>query len=292
MRFPGVPNPRYQVIRGGVRGHQWRIVDIKDGHEITWCREMRHFFLQYLLPPGFPQAVFLRRREDQASPGTESDGTSRKRLDRLGIEMVRRLRTVRMFISRGARGLDDSSSRLDEVMLDHGRLDQELAEAREQVAELRTRFDGQERTAERAQQRFVATGGDVSLRVGELRGEREQLNRRQGLLLARIREGSGALWPLTCGAETLNARALHTESTHSDLRAWPAECDPRLHNGWRGAARYEEEMDDLSQRDFEEVLRRPPRATFLRKPIGILSLMFRRSRAPGKGSGRVPRGLR
>mgnify|MGYP001466421011 CR=1 FL=1 len=255
---------RYQVTRGwAVRGQSVvESLDIsKDGHEITSVpRDEWHFFLQDLLPPGVSQLFFFdgEKIKDIAEDTESDEHLSQAIRALLGIEMVSRLRTdLGLFISRQERAsVDGSASRLDEVVRDHTRLGEELSQAREQVAELRTQFDGQERTAERAQQRFIATGGDVALRVGELRGEREQLNKRQSLLMARIREGSSSLWPLAVAPKLL-ARVLASipSSRHPDLavmadrmrsalREWLAMAPPGAKKRWTG----------LNQQDFEEVL--------------------------------------
>lgn len=256
---------RYQVTRAwSVRGQSVvESLDIsKDGCEITSVpRDEWHFFLQDLLPPGVSQLFFFdgEKIKDIAEDSESDEHLSLAIRSLLGIEMVSRLRTdLGLFISRQERaGLDDSASRLEEVMREHSQFCEELERTREQVAELRTQFDGQERTAERAQQRFVATGGDVALRVGELRGERDQLNRRQAILLARIREGSGALWPLAVAPKLL-ARVLASvpgsrkpelvvmaNKMRSALANWLTAAPPTARQRWT----------DLSQQDFEEVLR-------------------------------------
>lgn len=255
---------RYEVTRSwAVRGQS--IVEsldiVKDGHEITSVpRDEWHFFLQDLLPPGVSQLFFFdgEKIKDIAEDSASDEHLSQAIRSLLGIEMVSRLRTdLGLFISRQERaGADDSASRLDEVVRDHAKLGEELALLRENIAELRTQFDGQERTAERAQQRFVATGGDVALRVGELRGERDQLSKRQTVLLARIREGSGALWPLAVAPKLL-ARVLASipDSNRSDvlmmanrmrsaLAEWLDQAPPAARNRW----------SDERRQDFEDVL--------------------------------------
>lgn len=255
---------RYQVTRAwAVRGQSIvESLDIaKDGSEITSVpRDEWHFFLQDLLPPGVSQLFFFDGEKiTDIAEDTESDEHLSQAIRALlGIELVSRLRTdLGLFISRQERAnVDDSATRLDEVMRDHGRLGEELAGIREQVAELRTQFDGQERAAERAQHRFVATGGDVALRVGELRGERDQLLKRQSVLMARIREGSGALWPLAVAPKLLT-RVLATipGSKHSDLLVM-ADRMRAAFGKWLevAPASAKKRWTDLNRQDFEAVL--------------------------------------
>jgi len=255
---------RYQVTRSwSVRGQTVsEVLDIsKDGKEITSVpRDEWHFFLQDLLPPGVSQLFFFDGEKiKEIAEDTESDEhLSQAIRSLLGIELVSRLRTdLGLFISRQERsGTDDAASRLEAVMQEYAKIGEELAQARERLAELRTQFDGQERTAERAQQRFVATGGDIALKVGELRGERDQLTRRQAALMQQIREGSGGLWPLAVAPKLL-ARALsaipggrHTdllvlaEKMRSALTEWLTSATPIARRRWNEASP-----------DFEEILR-------------------------------------
>jgi DNA sulfur modification protein DndD len=255
---------RYQVKRAwAVRGQSVvESLDItKDGNEITSVpRDEWHVFLQDLLPPGVSQLFFFDGEKiTDIAEDTESDEhLSQAIRSLLGIEIVSRLRTdLGLFISRHERvNIDDSAMRLDEVMRDHARLGEELLGIREHVAELRTQFDGQERVAERAQQRFVATGGDVALRVGELRGERDQLLKRQSALMVHIREGSGALWPLTAAPKLLSrVLASVPASKHSDLLVMAdrmrAAFDKWLDNA---SEPVKKRWADLHRKDFEAVL--------------------------------------
>jgi len=255
----------YQVVRAwAVRGQSViESLDItKDGSEVTSVpREEWHFFLQDLLPPGVSQLFFFdgEKITDIAEDKESDEHLSQAIRALLGIELVGRLRTdLGLFISRQERAnVDDSASRLGEVVRDHDRLGDELAGLRERAAELRTRFDGQERTAEKARQRFVASGGDVAMRVGELRGERDQLLKRQSVMLARIREGSAALWPLTLAPKLL-ARILAAtpRNRHSDalamtgtmraaLKLWLSQTSDAGRKRWAGQVR----------QDFEEILK-------------------------------------
>jgi DNA sulfur modification protein DndD len=257
---------RYQVVRAwAVRGQSViESLDItKDGSELASVpREEWQFFLQDLLPPGVSQLFFFdgEKITDIAEDKDSDEHLSQAIRALLGIEIVSRLRTdLGLFISRQERAnVDDSADRLDEVMRDHGRLDEELSQLREHVAELRTRFDGQERTAERARQRFVASGGDVAMRVGELRGERDLLQKRQSALLGRIREGSGGLWPLALAPKLLT-RVLEasprkgagdgialSDTMRAALKSWLASTSEAGRRRWKGQV----------QQDFDEILKR------------------------------------
>lgn len=262
---------RYQVVRAwAVRGQSLiESLDIsKDGSELASVpREEWQFFLQDMLPPGVSQLFFFdgEKITDIAEDKDSDEHLSHAIRALLGIEIVSRLRTdLGLFISRQERAnVDDSADRLDEVMRDHGRLDEELSQLREQVAELRTRFDGQERTAEKARQRFVASGGDVAMRVGELRGERDLLQKRQSALLARIREGSAGLWPLAVAPKLLSrvldatARGgaqggLALSSTmRAALKHWLANTSDAGRRRWKGQV----------QQDFEEILKQATNKT-------------------------------
>ncbi len=255
---------RYQVTRAWVVRGQSIVesLDIaKDGSEITSVpRDEWHFFLQDLLPPGVSQLFFFDGEKiTDLAEDTESDQhLSQAIRSLLGIELISRLRIdLGLFISRHERtNVDDSTIRLDEVMRDHDRLGEELAVNREQLAELRTRFDGQERAAERARQQFVATGGDVALRVGELRGERDQLLKRQSTLIARFREGSGALWPLTVAPKLLSrVLASSPSSKHSDLLVM-ADRMRVAFSKWLDSASEaaKKRWAKLNREDFEAVL--------------------------------------
>lgn len=262
---------RYQVVRAwAVRGQSLiESLDIsKDGSELASVpREEWQFFLQDMLPPGVSQLFFFdgEKITDIAEDKDSDEHLSHAIRALLGIEIVSRLRTdLGLFISRQERAnVDDSADRLDEVMRDHGRLDEELSQLREQVAELRTRFDGQERTAEKARQRFVASGGDVAMRVGELRGERDLLQKRQSALLARIREGSAGLWPLAVAPKLLSrvldatARGgaqggLALSSTmRAALKHWLANTSDAGRRRWKGQV----------QQDFDEILKQATNKT-------------------------------
>ncbi|WP_394538802.1 DNA sulfur modification protein DndD [Lysobacter enzymogenes] len=262
---------RYQVVRAwAVRGQSLiESLDIsKDGSELASVpREEWQFFLQDMLPPGVSQLFFFdgEKITDIAEDKDSDEHLSHAIRALLGIEIVSRLRTdLGLFISRQERAnVDDSADRLDEVMRDHGRLDEELSQLREQAAELRTRFDGQERTAEKARQRFIASGGDVAMRVGELRGERDLLQKRQSALLARIREGSAGLWPLAVAPKLLS-RVLDATArggTHSGpalsstmraaLKHWLANTSDAGRRRWKGQV----------QQDFDEILKQATNKT-------------------------------
>lgn len=256
---------RYEVIRAwAVRGQSVvESLDItKDGSEITSVpREEWHFFLQDLLPPGVSQLFFFdgEKITDIAEDNESDEHLSHAIRALLGIELVSRLRTdLGLFISRQERAnVDDSAGRLDEVVRDHGRLGEELSTLREQVAELRTQFDGQERAAEKAQQRFVAAGGDVAMRVGEFRGERDQLLKRQAVLLTQIREGSGALWPLALAPKLLTKvlasipgskqadLLVMADRMRAALTSWLDQAPDAGRKRWAPATKH----------DFEEVLK-------------------------------------
>src|SRR5690606_2521245 len=114
--------------------------------------------------------------------------------------------------------------------------------------------DGLTRAAERAKRRFVSAGGEVSLKVGELRGEREHLKKRQAALGARIKEGSADLWPLTAAPRLLSG--LLSQSASPEARdvakacghvraafsAWLEQAPPAAKRRWGGAAH-----DDLEE---------------------------------------------
>ena len=255
---------RYQIVRAwAVRGQSLiESLNIsKDGDELASVpREEWQFFLQDLLPPGVSQLFFFdgEKITDIAEDKDSDEHLSHAIRALLGIEIVSRLRTdLGLFISRKERAnVDDSADRLDEVMRDHDRLIAEQSKLREQVAELRSRLDGQERTAEKARQRFVASGGDVAMRLGELRGERDLLQKRQSALLARIREGSAGLWPLAVAPKLLSralgatapSRALVGPALSSVMRAalkhWLANTSEAGRRRWKGQV----------QRDFDEML--------------------------------------
>jgi DNA sulfur modification protein DndD len=256
---------RYQVVRAwAVRGQSLiESLDIsKDGSELASVpREEWHFFLQEMLPPGVSQLFFFdgEKITDIAEDKDSDEHLSHAIRALLGIEIVSRLRTdLGLFISRQQRvNADDSGDRLDEVIRDYGRLDEELSQLREQLAEQRTRFDGQERTAEKARQRFVASGGDVAMRMGELRGERDLLQRRQSALLAHIREGSAGLWPLAVAPKllsrvldaTASGGAYDNLALSSTMRAalkhWLANTSEAGKRRWKGQV----------QQDFDEILK-------------------------------------
>lgn len=255
---------RYQVMRRWeVRGQSViESLEIsKDGHEVTSVpRDEWHFFLQDLLPLGVSQLFFFdgEKIKDIAEDTESDEHLSQAIRSLLGIDIVSRLRTdLGLFISRQERaGADDSETRLGEVVRDFDRLGDELREARDKVADLRTQLDCQKRTAERAQQRFVATGGDIALRIGELRGERDQIGKRQALLMARIREGSGALWPLAIAPKLL-ARVLSAipDGKQSDVRVMAERMRSSL-TEWLAAAPVDaqERWTARSRQDFEEIL--------------------------------------
>lgn len=258
---------RYQVVRAwAVRGQSViESLDItKDGSDLASVpREEWHSFLQDLLPPGVSQLFFFdgEKITDIAEDKDSDEHLSQAIRALLGIEIVSRLRTdLGLFISRQERAnVDDSADRLDEVIRDHGRLTEELMDLREQVAELRTRFDGQERAAEKTRQRFVASGGDVAMRVGELRGERDLLQKRQSALLTRIREGSSGLWPLALAPKLLTRvlesspldggdgdRFALSNSMNAALKSWLASTSEAGRRRWKGQV----------QKDFDEILKR------------------------------------
>lgn len=181
----------------------------KDGKGITSIpRDEWHFFLQDLLPPGVSQLFFFdgEKIKEIADEDDTDEHLSTAIRSLLGIEIVSRLRTdLGLYISRQERANQDPTTpRLEAVVRDHERLSAELSQLRDHLADMRTRTDGLARAADRAKRRFVSAGGEVSLKVGELRGEREHLQKRQAALAARIKEGSADLWPLTAAPRLLS----------------------------------------------------------------------------------------
>lgn len=256
---------RYEVTRSwAVRGQS--VVEAlevtKNGSEITAVpREEWHHFLQDLLPFGVSQLFFFdgEKIKDIADDTEDDEHLAGAIRTLLGIEMVGRLRTdLGLYIARHERAsASTASSRLDQVVRDSERLAREIREATEALADLQASHDGQKRSADKAKQRFVATGGDIALNRSKLQAEREGIREQRDSLLQIFREGSASLWPLAC-APRLLGKVLATlpDIENGNLRvatqrmldafeAWQASAAPAVRKRWTD--KHREEIREVFQ---------------------------------------------
>ncbi len=253
---------RYEVTRSwAVRGQS--VVEslevTKNGSEITAVpREEWHHFLQDLLPFGVSQLFFFdgEKIKDIADDTEDDEHLAGAIRTLLGIEMVVRLRTdLGLYIARHERAnASTASNRLDQVVRDLERLAREIQEATETLADLQASHDGQKRSADKAKQRFVATGGDIALNRSKLQGEREAIREQRDLLLQTYREGSASLWPLVCAPKLLgkllatlpdieNVKLrVATQHMLDAFEAWQASAAPAVKKRWTDKHRQEIRM--------------------------------------------------
>lgn len=250
---------RYQVTRSwAVRGQSVveSLVVTKDGHEVTSVpREEWHHFLQELLPSGVSQLFFFdgEKIKDIAEDTEDDEHLASAIRSLLGIELVGRLRTdLGLYISRHERSTANSgASRLEEVVRDAERLSRELVETTEALADMQARHDGQKRSADKAKQRFVATGGDVAMNRGRLQAERQLLMEQRDSLLHTFREQSASLWPLAVAPKLLRkALAVLPNGQRENMlaatkrmlgafEAWQASAAPAIQKRWTTTHREE-----------------------------------------------------
>lgn len=235
----------------------------KNGSEMTSVpREEWHNFLQDLLPFGVSQLFFFdgEKIKDIAEDTEDDEHLAVAIRTLLGIELVGRLRTdLGLYIARHERNFgSNASSRLEEVVRDAERLACEILETTETLADLQARHDGQKRTADKAKQRFVATGGDIALNRGRLQAERQAIRDQRDSLLQIFREGSSGLWPLATAPKLLSkvlaalpdvqGRNLHMATQHvlDTFEAWQVAAPPVVQKRW--TAKHREEVRELFQR--------------------------------------------
>lgn len=213
-------------------------------------REEWNHFLQELLPPGVSQLFFFDGEKiKEIAEDSENDeqlATAIRSL--LGIEIIDRLRTdLGLFITRHERNTGDaSSSRLDEVVRELARIDRELGEQNDVLADLETSKESHARTAESAKRRFVAQGGDIALNRGRLEAELNSISHRLEILQGKFREWSGGLLPLLVAPRLLSKaleatkspeskKALNEESGKALLKSldtWKASPGAKLSAKW------------------------------------------------------------
>jgi DNA sulfur modification protein DndD len=211
---------RYEAKRSWVtRGQSvTETLDIaKNGSTIANVpREEWNHFLQELLPPGVSQLFFFDGEKikeiAEDSDNDEQLATAIRSL--LGIEIIDRLRTdLGLFITRHERNTGDASNtRLDEVVRELARIDREIGEQNDVLADLETAKESHARTAEAAKRRFVAQGGDIALNRGRLEAELLSIKHRVELLQGKLREWSGGLLPFLV-APRLLARVIEVTAS-------------------------------------------------------------------------------
>lgn len=235
---------RYQVARSWAARGKSLIESLeitKDGKEITSVpREEWHSFLQELLPPGVSQLFFFdgEKIKDIAEDTADDEHLSAAIKSLLGIELVARLRTdLGLFIARNERrGSGNVTTRLDEIVREAEKLSQEIIEANEALADLLTRHEGQLRAAEKAKQRFVATGGDIAKNRARLQAEAQLLNARRASLLHAFQDGAGGLWPFVLAPKLLSKVLAKSDEANPDTLAKASMSLLKMVETWRSHA--------------------------------------------------------
>jgi DNA sulfur modification protein DndD len=242
---------RYRVIRRwtakGAGAGETLILE-KDGRPVESVpREEWHHFLQELIPPGVSQLFFFdgEKIADIANDDVD-EGLADAVRGLLGIELVGRLRTdLGLFMARRAKTGDAvAAARLEEVVREGERLDAQIAEMQETVAELVSRRAGQVRLASNARQRFSAEGGDAANQRATLEATRDETRQQLGRRETELRELANGLLPFAMAprvsarlmnvlAGSAGGSAAEATALRERLHAWRATGHPPRSAAWK-----------------------------------------------------------
>lgn len=252
----------YKVVRRwvaeGERIHE-ELQIFKNGEALADApREEWAHFLEDLLPAGISQLFFFdgEKITEMADDAREGQQLSAAIRTLLGIELVGRLRTdIGIYLARMQRADVSQSGELGAIVADIERIRVELSEHNDRRADLMTSLDSHRRAVQRAQQRFMASGGDIALNLGRLTGERGALVNERNALLVQFREGSARMWPWLVAPKLLAqlTEAVRAGDDHKHAEAgqklmtafdrWLKRSTTTVQRRW--TARHREELEAL-----------------------------------------------
>jgi DNA sulfur modification protein DndD len=243
----------YRVVRRwsakGARAAETLVLE-KDGRPIEGVpRDEWHHFLQELIPIGVSQLFFFDGEKiAEIARDDVDDGLAEAVRGLLGIELVGRLRTdLGLFMMR--REVKESGAagnRLKATLDELAQLEDAIAEAKEQVAELTSRRSGQARLASNLRQRFAAEGGDAASQHARLEATRDETRQQISRRETELREMAGGLLPFAMAPNVVKRLtsvlsrsdgngAAEAAALRERLLAWRGEGDPPRSAVWKDA---------------------------------------------------------
>lgn len=243
----------YRVVRRwsakGSRAPETLILE-KDGRPIEGVpRDEWHHFLQDLIPPGVSQLFFFDGEKiAEIARDDVDDGLADAVRGLLGIELVGRLRTdLGLFMMRReVKESNAAGNRLKATIDELAQVEDRIADAKEQVAELASRRSGQARLVANLKQRFAAEGGDAASQHVKLEATRDETRQQLSRRETELRDLANGLLPFAM-APTVAARlvsvlsrsngggAAETAALRERLLAWRGEGDPPRSAIWKEA---------------------------------------------------------
>ncbi|HXT16625.1 MAG TPA: DNA sulfur modification protein DndD [Gemmatimonadaceae bacterium] len=188
-------------------------------------RDEWHLFLHDLIPPGVSQLFFFDGEKIQEIADGDHDEEHLALAVRglLGVELISRLRTdLGLFLARREQGQHQAiATRLEGIVRDLALLEDQIAEATEDLGQISADRDSQARVAEHARRRFVAEGGELAVRRTQLASEADEVKRVIGRREADLRELAGGLLPFAVAPrlarafrQALQESAAFAEASH------------------------------------------------------------------------------